>query len=321
MFAYRETVTTVDEPQLAPRDVGQASGWVSRLDRVNRARFAQLTLLWFLLCGMAPFGVMWPGDPYRNLGGDAVQGAWFLGWIPWAIAHGHSPFFTSWMYYPTGMNLAAQTSLPLLALLGAPVTCLFGPLSTLNLFLWLSFPLSAMSAFLVTRRLVHSNAAALVAGTFYGFSPYMVGHSLGQLNLLFVPLPPVIFYLLFRIVVVQRSRSWTAGILTGLAVSAQFLIYNEIAVTTLMVAAIGIVVLAVVQRADVTRERVRYVGVAAACALGVSVVLLAYPVALEFFGRQHPIAPLHGTLTADPYVADALSSIIPTACSCSCRER
>jgi hypothetical protein len=56
---------------------------------------------------------------------------------------------------------------------------------------------------------------------------------------------------------------------------------------------------------------VRYVTIAALWALGVTTVLLAYPLAAQLFGHLHLTAPVHGSLTADPYVADALSSVIP----------
>ena len=38
--------------------------------------------------------------------GDYVLSAWFIGWVPHAIAHGLNPFFTNSMFVPTGVNLA-----------------------------------------------------------------------------------------------------------------------------------------------------------------------------------------------------------------------
>ena len=111
----------------------RVGGWIRRLDEVSRVRFALVALFWFLLGAWAVYGAMWPGDPHRNLGADPLDAAWFLGWVPWAIAHGHNPFFTNWMYYPSGMNLASQILMPLLGLVAAPVTWLFGPLATSNL--------------------------------------------------------------------------------------------------------------------------------------------------------------------------------------------
>jgi hypothetical protein len=52
---------------------------------------------------------------------------------------------------------------------------------------------------------------------------------------------------------------------------------------------------------------------AVASASAVCAVLLAYPVAIELFGRLHPVAPVHGTLAANPYVGDLLSPVIPNS--------
>jgi hypothetical protein len=53
-------------------------------------------------------------------GGDQGQEVWFLGWPAYALAHGLNPFYSTWMNHPRGVNLMANTSMPLLGILGRP---------------------------------------------------------------------------------------------------------------------------------------------------------------------------------------------------------
>jgi len=41
--------------------------------------------------------------------GDTGEQVWFLGWVPFALSHGHSLFYTNWILYPAGVNLADKT--------------------------------------------------------------------------------------------------------------------------------------------------------------------------------------------------------------------
>src|ERR1035441_5707453 len=46
--------------------------------------------------------------------GDPAQMSWFLAWTPFALGHGLNPFFTNYIDFPLGVNLASNTSVPLL---------------------------------------------------------------------------------------------------------------------------------------------------------------------------------------------------------------
>ncbi|OYW05574.1 MAG: hypothetical protein B7X11_01835, partial [Acidobacteria bacterium 37-65-4] len=175
---------------------------IEKLDAMAPRRFIWLALGVFVLISLSVYWPQVPGATHSVVGcpcGDVMQEVWFLKWTPWAILHGHNPMFTNWMDYPTGANLATNTVMPGLAVLAAPVTWLLGPVSSYNLLMWASFPVSALACFYVVRRLSGSNVGAFLAGAIYGFSPYMLAQGYGHLFLIFVPLPPLIFYALFRI--------------------------------------------------------------------------------------------------------------------------
>ena len=92
-------------------------------------------------------------------GNDTAEEVWFLAQTPWHLVHGVNPFDNTWLNVPVGLNLMDNTTMPLLGLLGAPITLLFGPIATLNVIVALGFSASATVFFLMARRFTE-----LVAG-------------------------------------------------------------------------------------------------------------------------------------------------------------
>lgn len=122
------------------------------------------------------------GDPYTYM--------WFLAWWPHALLGGHDPFVTNALFAPDRISLGAIDVVPGPALLLAPVTLLLGPLITYNLVALAAPVLAATAAFSLCRYVTRKPAAAVVGGYIFGFSPYMLGHLQGHLDLILVfPIP------------------------------------------------------------------------------------------------------------------------------------
>lgn len=255
---------------------------------------------------------VYPGDPSRlntSTTYDIAQTTWFLAYAPYALTHGHSLFFTDLVNYPVGVNLAQNTGMPLLGLITAPLTLLVSPVASLNLLRWCAFFLSAFSAYWVFRRFVRWTPAAFVAGLLYGFSPYMVTQGSLHLNLTFVPLPPLIFYLLFEICVVQRMPRVRSGLVLGALITAQFYISAEILATTAIVAGIAAFYLIFLNIHEVRARSVHALtsGVIALC---ISVPMVIYPVWFMLRGTAHYTGPAQGFVNI--FNADLLGPFIPT---------
>jgi hypothetical protein len=297
---------------MAPR-TGRLRGLIERLEAVSLGRFTWIALGVFVLVSLSIYWPQVPGATHTVVGcpcGDVMQEVWFLKWTPWAILHGHNPMFTNWMDYPTGANLASNTVMPGLAVLVAPLTWLFGPVSSYNFLMWASFPISACACFYVVRRLSGSNLAALLAGALYGFSPYMIGQGYGHLFLIFVPLPPLIFYALFRICVTQDDSARKWGLILAALVIGEFFVSQEVAADVLIVAFFALLILAIAERHHLDATRVRYVARAALYALGVTIAVLAYPVYFQLFGPQAIHGATHGT-THSTLKLDVLGTVVP----------
>lgn len=243
--------------------------------------------------------------------GDPSFQTWLLGWVPYALVHGHNPLFSSWTNYPVGVNLAQNTDMPLLGLISAPITLLISPVASYNLLLWLSFPVSAIAMYAVVRRWTGSRLAGFCAGLVYGFSAYVIGQGIGHVMLSFVPLPPLYFYQLHKLLVRREGNPYWEGLLLGVIAVAQYFISAEILVSCILLSAIGLVVYAVAERRHLSRLDVYY----ALRGLGVGFALLAvcavYAAWFAVFGPQHFTGPAHGV--NGPYHGVALGPVLPNA--------
>jgi hypothetical protein len=255
---------------------------------------------------------VWPGDPSRvstMLGEDIFQTAWFLEWTPYALLHGKNLFETNALNYPYGVDLAQNTGMPLLGLVTAPLTLLVNPIASENLLRFASFALSAYAAYWVLRKFVSWVPAAFVGGLLYGFSPYMLTQGSIHLNLMFVPLPPLILYGLFELLVTQRTHAVRRGVILGVALVAQYFISAEVLATTLLISAVATFLLVFSAFAGV-RSRVSH----ALVGLGIAGVMLvaaaAYPTWVMFRGGAHYIGPAQGY--ASVFNADLWGAIFPT---------
>jgi Bacterial Ig domain len=287
----------------APRPANQYPTLRSALRKVSPSMVVPLG---YLLIGFAAFWPVLPWDFAHHLysgTGDYWLSVWFLGWVPHALAHGLNPFFSNAILVPTGVNLAQNTESPLLGLVAAPFTLTFGPVVSANLLMVLAMPASATAAFVVLRKWRVWGPAAALGGLIYGFSPYMVGQSLAHVELLFVPLPPFIAFTVASILQ-RRGSPRRLGIQLGLLVAAQYLIEPEVCA---VVAIFTIAAVACVAIRDPTSlpQIVRPAGIA----LGVTAVLLAYPIWLLLAGPQHFTGA--ATPIANPYHNDLLSFVVP----------
>jgi hypothetical protein len=258
----------------------------------------------------------WPGDPARiavcACGGnkDPVQTVWFLAWAPYALLHGLDPFVTHLLDAPVGVNLAQNTSMPLLGLLGAPLTLVVNPVASENLLRWLAFPLSATAMYGVACRWVDWWPAAFVAGLFYGFSPYMVAQASVHLDLSFVPLPPLIFYAAYQVVVSPTTDPWRWGAALGVLATAQFFVSTEILATTALTCVVAALLLAVARpRLAIAQFAHATAGLATA---GVIVTAAcSWPVYEMTHGPLHFSGPVMGM--REQYNADLLGPLLPTS--------
>ena len=243
--------------------------------------------------------------------GDPEQQTWFLAWTSHALTHGLNPFFTQYLNAPRGANLAIDTAMPLLGVLGMPITLLAGPVAAFNLLLKLGLAASGTSMFGVLRRYTSWWPAAFGGGLLFAFSPYLAGQAVRHLFLSFVPLVPL-FIPLLDDWLVSRSRSpFRSGLLLGLVAALQYLISPEILLTSTMMAVAGLAWLALRYRRAVP-ERIGALARGLAAAVPVFLLIAGYAIWLLIAGPDRPAGPVHILSGLARYHADLLSPLFPT---------
>ena len=268
---------------------------LGRLGNRNVALTAAVMVL-YLVPAVVAYGHAWAHPASVAMGsgnGDAAMSMWYLKWVPWAVGHGHNPLFTAVANYPRGVNIIVQTSTLALGLAMSPITLLWGPVVAYNLLITLAFALSAGAGYLLARRFTTWRPAAFVAGLFYGFSPYMVGQGLGHLNLVFVPLPPLIFLVLHTLVVRQTGSPRRWGSALGALVVCQFFVSTEVLATTSLFAVAGVLIVALANPSAL-RRHARFACIGIGVAAVVVAAVLAYPLYVLLFGPQHISGPPPG---------------------------
>jgi hypothetical protein len=243
--------------------------------------------------------------------GDIVNQVWFLAFALRMLWHGQLSLWTNLLNYPVGINAADNASFPLLGFGVSPITAWLGPVASFAFLVRLSFFLSAFSCFLVLRRLGRSRIGAAFGGILYGFSPYMAHQGASHMFLVFAPLPPILFFLVYQLVVAKSTRNnFSTGLLLGVLISAQYLIDSEIAVSFALIT--GLILAWFGVRSLYRQRAVRDAPRVAATVLGgaalVAIPLLAYPAWNALAGRQHVAGPTQSV--SSPGI-DVLSTLFP----------
>ncbi len=238
--------------------------------------------------------------------GDPALFLWFFQWPATALAHGESPFFSTALFHPTGINLLSQTSVMGLSLPLVPVTWIWGPVASLNVASTLTPALTAFTAFVVVRRWAPWTPAAFVAGLLYGFSPFVLT-SLEFAHLMTAALMvlPLILAVLDEILIRQRHRARWSGALLGVLAFVQFFMSTEVLAIVVAVAAVGLLVLVaygwLARREDLV-SRAPHAARALAVGAAVGALLLAWPAWYALAGPAHlsglvwPDIPISGFL-------------------------
>ncbi|GAA1806182.1 glycosyl transferase [Luedemannella flava] len=258
--------------------------------RTGRARRLAWDLFAVVGYVAAAFGVtagLWRdvhGTMLAALGGsDNALFEWFLAHAAHSVTAWENPLFAYSMNTPDGVNMMANTSVLGLGIPLTPVTLAFGPLVTFKILLVFAMAGTAWGwYFVLSRHLVTSRLAALVAGAFCGFAPGMISQSIGShLQIATQILVPFIVWRVLRLR--EEGRAVRNGLILGLLITYQVFIGEEILLlTALTCGVVTLTYIAMRPRAAlaVWRPFLGGLGVAA----GVAFALLAYPLWFQFLG-------------------------------------
>jgi len=241
-----------------------------------------------------------------NPSGDPLSYIWYLNWWPWAITRGLNPFITHYIWAPSGENLIFTNLFPTVAIIGGPITLIFGPIMTYNIFAMLALPLTAYSTFLLLRYITKDSLASFVGGYLFGFSSYELGQFLGHMNLYLTFLIPLIL-----LSVIKRYHGVISRllfiILLAICVALEVEISSEIAFTLTLFGFISIIIFYLFANKEI-RHKIIKLGLDIVVAYFFAAVLLS-PFIYYLINGFFNLAPKGST---SQFSADLLNYIIPT---------
>ena len=258
---------------------------------VKSRRTDVLVALGFLLAAVAVTGRLWAAPNSTELThnrADQVFFEWLLGYVSHAVTHGDNPLWTSMLNAPLGVNIAANTSITVLAVLLTPVTIIAGPSVAFVTAITLNLAGTAYAWFwLFSRHVARTRTAAIAGGAFAGFAPGMIAHANGHLNFTAGWLLPVLIWQLIRLSRPARGRGATVrdGVLLGVLAAVQYSLGAE----TLFFLTVAIVVFVVawaLQRPGAARSIAAAASLRVIVAIVVGAALLAYPIWLQIAGPE-----------------------------------
>jgi hypothetical protein len=277
----------------------------------RRPWLAALVLLVDAACGVLFYLNSWldPLHVTSGTNGDPEVTMWLIGWNAYSASHPLlNPFFTDFLDHPEGINLLWNAASWTQNLMVAPVDLLFGPVLAYNVLQVVALAVSGWAAYLALVAMLGNRWAAFAGGLMYEFCPYMLGHAPNHADFIFMPGPPLVLLIFYRLATTPRTSPWRWGILLGLLGAGQFLATEEIAMTMAIMAVIGIALALWTRQAS--REQVVRGAQGIAVALVVAVVLLAVPIGYQFFGPMALHGEFHGPAF---YETDLLGFVVPTS--------
>ena len=281
----------------------------SSLTRFGPQVVSSVALVAFAILAVSVFAGAWanPAGAWIGDNGDPKLFIWYVGWIPHELSNWHHPLVTDYLSYPHGVNLMWNSSILFPAFILWPVTALFGPVVAYNVLITCAVALSAWLGFMASQRFIGNAPFCLFTGFVYGFSPGMMAQATGHPHAMIGLFPPIALILAHEILVLQRYRAALLGGLAGLAATLQLLTGEEVLATTALIAAIGVLLVALLHRSSVAEKMPFAIRAVGAAVLSFA-ILAAYPLAIQFFGPQRVFGDVQ---TPDVYVSDLLAFVVP----------
>ncbi|WP_167158820.1 dolichyl-phosphate beta-glucosyltransferase [Streptomyces sp. MBT27] len=249
----------------------------------------------YLLSTVLLYKNLW-GDLGRSYLSDSMQDQnqweWFFAVTADNVAHLRDPLFTTVQNFPDGVNLMGNTPMLGLSVPFAPITLAFGPTLTWVLVLTLGMAATAYAWYwLFARRVTGNRWAAGLGGALAAFAPPMISHANAHPNFCVLFMIPLIIDRALRLCEGRDIRR--DGLVLGLFTTYQIFLGEEV----LLLAALGMALFALsyaLARRDVARAAIRPLAQGMAYAVGVCLVLVAYPLYRQFAGAQSYHSVLHG---------------------------
>jgi hypothetical protein len=238
--------------------------------------------------------------------GDGLQNVWNLWWVDRAVSVLHtSPWFTSYLYYPSGVSLVGHTLNPFNGFMAIALLRFLSLVEAHNVIVVFSFVLSGVTGFWLAYQFCRRYWPSIVGGAIFTFSEYHFAHADGHLQLIsleWIPLFALAWYALLRKPSLAISIGSAAVLLLVMLCDIYYFAYS------ILFAGIVVIREAWRQRDALFLVRRRY---AVPFLLFVFLTGLTSGQLLLRLLALNAADPLLGSHDADSFSTDLLAAIIP----------
>jgi hypothetical protein len=278
---------TAPEPEegapAAQRESPPRQTWWRRWLRSSDLRAA---VVYLLTAGLVTERVWFYLNTYIMAGNpqDQTFFEWALANAVRVVVGGHDPFFTDMLNVPGGVNMIANTSAYGLTIPLIPVTMLFGPHVSFAVMITISLAATGYAWYwFFSRYLVSSRLAAFVGGAFCGFAPGMISQANAHPNISAQFVLPLILSRIFALR--KPGHVVRDGVVLGLLITYQAFLNEELLFVLALCGGLFLAVWAL-HRRTAAKRAIRYLFAGLGIGAAVAGTLLAYPLYVQFFGRQ-----------------------------------
>lgn len=125
--------------------------------------------------------------------GDGWQNIWNINHIKNSIEHKTNLYHTDKLHYPNGTALYLHTLSPALNSIGSLLYVITNNIIlSYNLLVILILSINPVISYFFLRKISSSSKMSLIGAYVFSFSPYVLGHALGHINLIFVGIIPLV---------------------------------------------------------------------------------------------------------------------------------
>ena len=168
--------------------------------------------------------------------------SWSLAWWKYCLISGINPFYSNYIWSPTGVSLAWNALLsPTYGILSIPFQYIANPATIANIILLAQPLLSSFAAFALCYKLTKSTSGSIFGGYIFGFSTYMLAEASESLpnnmTTFIIPFMALLCYMFY----VNEISKLKFYVLTSLLLIAQAGVFLEILLSGSIVTAITLV--------------------------------------------------------------------------------
>jgi hypothetical protein len=275
-----------------------------------RGQSRWITTLILLVYVLLALVMTWPvisklGTELAGSHSDLWIHQWTFWWIKEAILNGQSPFYTTLLYYPSGVSLTSHNIAWFNIALWLPLQAIAGSIAAYNLIFISVYALNGFTFYLFADELSASRAASFIGGLVFGFWPYTLSHN-DHPNMVVLFWVPLTMFFLHR---AYRQQKLRYALLAGVSLAMIGITRWQLLVMSSPILLAYVLYLFVSEKDGRTRRTIGLfllAGVLALCLMAP----LAAPVVKDQLSRSDTVGV---TVYEKEGVTDLLAYVVPPA--------